>query len=247
MSEPNVYSFSRLGTFQTCPFAYNEKYNNGYIEGDSGWTLGGTHAHSIVEGILKGEIDPKDAPDLWINETPKFEFPTMRPKYIHDYVQSIHQFFTTFKGINNEILNIERHFKIQIDGIWFQGFVDLETKTDEHLSMIDWKTSSISGFSGKKLKEKARQLYLYSESMKEHYGSYPKEMFFYMLKYRKAVKIDFNKKDLQEAKDWLKSTVEQIESEKTWAKKPDAFWCRSLCQIKTCEFNGNYNDINNNT
>jgi hypothetical protein len=65
-------------------------------------------------------------------------------------------------------------------------------------------------------------------------------MFFFMIKERKPIKIDFKEKDLQEAKDWMKRTVEQIESETVWEKNHQPFWCGSLCGVHTCEFNRNY-------
>lgn len=240
MLKETVYSYSRLTTFESCPHAFNEKYNNKYEEGENGWGLGGGHAHAVIEAVLKGEIPPEDAADKWLNELPDLGFPTMTTSYVEKYIAQIHDFFKTFKGVNDEIIGIERHFKINIGGHWLQGYIDLETRTEKGLKAIDWKAASLSGFTGKNLKKKARQLYLYSESMKQEHGEYPKEMFFYMIKDKKPIRIEFSHKDLEEAKDWMKRTIEEIESEKLWTKMPQHFFCKNLCGIKTCKFNGGY-------
>ncbi len=241
MSEPTVYSYSRLTTFHTCKHAFNEKYNNGYVEGDNAWSIGGGFAHDIIEGVLKGEIPAETAADIWIEQLPPLDFPTMRTSYIEKYIVGIHDFFKSFKGVNDEIVGVERHFEMDIEGVRFQGLIDLETRDkDQAIKIIDWKTSGLGEFTGKKLKAKARQLYLYSEAVKEKFGEYPKEMYFYMIKYKKPIKIAFNQKDFQEAKDWMRSTVDQIEAEKEWEKNHQPFWCSSLCGVKTCEFNREY-------
>lgn len=246
MKEPTVYSFSRLTTFHTCKHAFNEKYNNGYVEGDNAWSLGGGFAHDILEGVLKGEIPAETAADIWIEQLPPLDFPSMKLSYVEQYIVGIHEFFKTFKGVSGEILAVEKHFEIDIEGIRFQGLADLITRNkDKAIQIVDWKTSGMGEFTGKKLKAKARQLYLYSESVKEEYGEYPQELFFYMIKYKKPIKIAFNEDDLREAKDWMKSTVAQIEGETEWAKKDQPkngtdFFCFSLCGVHTCEFNRNY-------
>jgi hypothetical protein len=235
---PTVYSFSRLTTFHTCKHAFNEKYNNGYVEGDNAWSIGGGFAHDIIEGVLKKEIPAENAAHIWATQLPPLEFATMKHTYVEKYITEIHEFFKTFVGVNDEIIAVEKHFETDIDGIRFQGHIDLLSRGENQaIKITDWKTSGMGEFTGKKLKAKARQLYLYSEGVKEEYGEYPKELCFHMIKYNKEIKIDFNMKDLQEAKDWLRATVEQIESETEWEKNHQPFWCQNLCAVRTCEFN----------
>jgi RecB family exonuclease len=243
MSEPKkmTYSFSRVNTFLTCPYSFYASYIEKEEQWQNGWGVGGSYSHQVIEDVLSGKIEASEALEYWDKNVPDLEFPFMKTSYITKYVDKTRDFFRTFSGINNEILGIERHFEVDIDGISFQGLIDLETRSDEgDMVITDWKFAAESGFSGKKLKEKARQLYLYSIPFKEKFGEYPSSMYFYLCLSKKAIKIDFNEKDLQEAIDWLKDGVAKIEAATEYNKEPQSFYCRNLCGVQSCEFNGQY-------
>src|SRR5690606_26119639 len=126
------------------------------------------------ELILKGEITPSESAQIWLDNLPEHSFPFMQTAYITKYIAESLDFFKGFRGINDEILNIERHFLLDIDGISFQGLSDLECRSESGTNkIIDWKFAAESGFQGAKLKEKQRQLYFYAIAFKEEYGSYP--------------------------------------------------------------------------
>ena len=240
MEEKRVYSFSRVGSFITCPHSFKAKYIDGEIGLDNGWSLGGHFSHGVIEKILNGEITADQSAEYWEKNAPNINFPYMTADYTSKYIGKTIQFFNGFNGINDELLGIERHFVIDIDGISFQGFIDLETRDAKGTKIIDWKFAAISGFSGAKLKEKSRQLLLYSIAHKEKFGDYPKNMYFYLCLDRKPIEVKHTQSTLEEAKDWLKRGVEQIESAIEYPKQPSHFFCKNLCGISSCEFNGNH-------
>lgn len=236
-----TYSFSRVNTFLNCPHAFKQSYLEGEEQWQNGWGVGGAWSHEVVERVLKGEVHYADASKVWEDGLPPLEFPYMKEAYVQKYVEGSRRFFENFKGISGNILAVERHFEIDIDGISFQGFTDLECRTKEGVNQIvDWKFASESGFSGKKLKEKARQLYLYSIAFEQHYNEYPKELFFYLCLYNRPIKLTFDKKAMEEAKDWLKRGVELIESAVEYPKQPQSFFCANLCGVTSCEHNGQH-------
>jgi len=65
-------------------------------------------------------------------------------------------------------------------------------------------------------------------------------MYFYLCLDRKPIEVKHTQNALEEAKDWLKRGVEQIESAVEYPKQPSHFFCKNLCGISSCEFNGNY-------
>jgi hypothetical protein len=128
---------------------------------------------------------------------------------------------------------------LDFGGFYFQGFTDLETKSAEgKLKVIDWKTSGESGIKGAKLKDKKKQLYVYAEAMKQHYGEYPDEMYFYLIRYNKPIKEVFSKKTLDRTLDWIKKTVEEIEGANEYPENNDYFYCNNLCGFGGCPLNG---------
>ena len=241
MSEKTTYSFSRVNTFLTCPHSFYAAYVEKEEQWQNGWGEGGGWSHEVIEKVLKGEIAAEDALSTWDKGVPDLKFPYMRASYISKYIEGTRKFFEDFRGVNDEILAVERHFVIDIDGISFQGYSDLETRCNEgKLKIVDWKFASESSFRGAKLKEKQRQLYLYSISFKEKFGEYPDELYFYLCLHKKPIRIKFKEADLQEAIDWLKAGVAQIESAMEYPKQPQSFYCRNLCGISSCEHNGQY-------
>lgn len=236
-----VYSFSRVNTFMTCPHSFYASYIANEDKYENAWGIYGSYSHEVIERVLKGEIPHSEAAMEWERKLPSADFGSMTIAYAAKYLMETRSFFENFSGVNDEILAVERHFLLDIDGIKFQGLADLECRSSDGVNkIVDWKFAAESGFAGKKLKEKQRQLYFYALAFKEHYGDYPTELYFYLCLKKKAIKIKFNKKDLQEAIDWLKAGVAQIESSESYPKIQDHFFCKNLCGITSCEFNGRY-------
>lgn len=240
--EEMIYSFSRLTSYNQCPYSFYLSYIAEMEQGNNSWGVGGKHSHDVIEAFLKGEIDKDDLADHWMYSMPQLSFPTMKDDYLFRYLEDCYEFFDNFSGVEEEIIGIEREFLIDIDGIKLRGFIDLETRTEDgNIQLVDWKTSGKSSFVGKKLKEKARQLYLYAISQFEHWGMWPNKMQFRMLKYKgEIIEIPFTQKGLNEAKKWLKDTVAKIESDTKFERKEDFFFCRNLCGFTQCPSNGNY-------
>lgn len=235
MSEiERIWSFSRLSTYHTCPHSFYRKYILGEKGLDNDWALSNTVAHDVLEMTMKGEIPYENAAQYFVDNTKHCTFDTMKPNYAATHISAITNFLADWKGPKGEVIGIERDFLIDIQGEKLRGFIDLETRTEDGIMLADWKGSAISGFQGKKLKEKARQLQLYSISAKEHWGEKPKRAYFYMLKYKKAIEVSLAEKDIQGARDWMLRTIEEIDNDKTWGYKPSWFFCNQLCQLENC-------------
>ena len=240
MKDERVWSFSRLTSYETCHHSFYRKYILGESDKQNDWGACNGFAHDILEATLKGELPYEEAADVFWSGAHEYTFPTMRPDYARKHTSAIYNFFKQWRGIQGEIIGVERSFVIDIGGEKLRGFIDLETRDEEGIKTIDWKGSAISGFQGKKLKEKERQLQLYSISAEEHWGEPVSKAFFYLLKYNKAIEVDLSPKAIQEARDWMLRLIEEIDNDTTWEAKPSYFWCSNICGSVGCEFNRNY-------
>jgi hypothetical protein len=243
-----VWSFSRLSSYDTCPYQFYATYVLGERDENNGWGILGGHAHETLEYVEKGELAAEEAQHYFHELLPPIIIPSMTDKYVAGIIRDCLHFFEELPNLEldfDKVIDIERKFITEFEGHKFTGFIDAEMKYGKDIVIRDWKTSGESGFKGKKLKEKARQMYLYSKAVKDRYGKYPKRLEFYMLRYQKPIVIDFKLKDYREAVDWAVSTIEKIENDTVFERKPQFFWCKNLCSSTSCENSGNYNKESN--
>jgi RecB family exonuclease len=232
-----IWSYSRLTTADDCPYSFWSQYIAKEEQEQNSWGVGGTHTHEIIEKVLLGELPAgEEAATKWLETLPILPFKGMTSTYVANYVEKSYNFIRNFKGVNNKILSVEREFQIEIEGIPIRGFIDLETENEKGIVVTDWKTSAKSGFVGKKLAQKQRQLYLYADAVKKHYGRYPKAMYFYLIMDKEFIKVDWSRKGANEMRRWV---VEVVEKASKWENyppkdKPD-FFCSNICGVKTCK------------
>lgn len=232
-----TYSFSKLSSFNTCPYCWYLKY----IEHKSGKTNAfssyGSFVHKLLERYAKGEVKKDDLAFLYEweyedsipEEFPPNAFADLSSLY---YNQGL-DFFKQFNGFDDyEIVGSEIKFEIEIGNSKFVGIIDLllKDKSGDYI-IVDYKSKG--KFKSKKEKaEYARQLYIYAAYVKEQYGVYPKQMYFCLIRARDMISIKFNESDFNEAMQWVINTEEEIEN--TWAydKRPDDFFCYYLCEFR---------------
>ena len=236
------YSFSKLTSFYECPYAFYRNYQKKEIGIDNQFASYGILVHSILERYAKGELSLNQLVDEFSNG---FEMSISEPivMFGRDLTQSYFDkgvdFFSNFNGFwGLKPLESEYQFETKLDkDNSLIGIIDLVAKDDDdNLIIIDHKSSS--KFSKKELKEKARQLYLYSKAVKEKYGKFPKEVWFNHFKNSYIEKIKFSDSDYEEAISWALETINKIESCIDFEpNNTDKFMCDYLCDYReNCEY-----------
>ena len=242
-----------MGTFDKCP----KKYHYRYIEKPDvprvkhSFTEFGSCAHLMLEmfheHIMKnGPIDESEYAGLMKTcfkaSIKKFDFhflnqKTWSPDGDKDgivYLQEIMQNYLNHlreDGMPN-VIGVEVSYKFEIEpGVIVRGFIDrLDKVAEGEYHVVDYKTS-------KSLKYMTSfQLLVYAEAIKRMYpdaniihGSY------LMLKHNnKYIDWTFNTSDLKKCRKKITKTASEIQTEKTWIKKPSILcqWCdyESICQ-----------------
>lgn len=226
-----------------------DKVNNAFAE----W---GSFMHSIYERFYRGEMDFFDVCDEYENEYdshvmnvfPYNRYADLNKKYYQaglDAIERIEELPAPWKAAD-----IECAIKINVKDVPFIGYADLilhNKDTDEYV-IVDHKSKA--KFKSKAEKHQfARQLYLYSIYVKEHYGKYPTKLVFNMFRTGEdPVVIPFNEKDLQEAIDWFTSNVANIYMDLEFLDKvaveyqrlgkdiskfdQSDFFCNELCGVR---------------
>ncbi len=115
------YSHSKLKTFEQCPYQYKLHYvDYPPVEGESnGFSELGSHAHSILERHLRGEIQQFEMSSVFEEEFAEkvpsgvsIVFENGYRKYLTDsYKEQCKLFFDTFEGFEGyEVVGIEEGF-----------------------------------------------------------------------------------------------------------------------------------------
>ena len=183
----DLYSYSKLSSFQNCTYGYYLTYIQ-HIKGeDNVYGILGNVVHDMYELLTKDEITIEEAKEKFKQEYAlcKFlglTFPTKmsEEKYVYDVEHSFDYFIKPTGRLEQE-----RYFQIEIENKIFRGYIDLIIFDDEKktIRVIDYKTSS--RFSKKDLEShKVFQLILYSMYLEKEYPDYKiLNPMFYMLKY----------------------------------------------------------------
>lgn len=189
-----IWSFSKLSGFEGCKYAYYLQRIKKVKSKQNIWGLLGSVTHDVIEKLMKDEIDIKEAISSFVNEIEEgkilgITFPTQSME--DNYVKSIIHYLERFKKPDIKDFKIELKEFLEVDDKnVLIGFLDFTIQhMDGSIEIRDFKTSS--KFSKKDLKEKAKQLIIYSEMLKQRYNKIKEvRVSFDMLKY---CVVHFNK------------------------------------------------------
>lgn len=261
------WSFSRVNSFDTCPYAWHKDYVECAERDSSAMAQFGSLMHEILEKYAKGELSIFEISQFYMDNFDKYvteEFPPnkyvdLRQKYYDaglDYLDNINLDLDDY-----EVLGVEHEVQFTIANHEFIGFIDLllKNKTTGEIIILDHKSASISilknGQVSKKDREHfeqfKRQLYLYAIPILEKYGRVDK-LVWNLFKEQRFIEIPFNQDEYHAAITWAEDTVSRIEGETEWGLNPEfikareehkfpPFFCTQLCsQRSTCPHKKEY-------
>lgn len=247
-----MWSFSRLESYNHCPYAWYKHY----IEGEDGeasfYSQNGTDVHEILDAVNKGDIALEDAAAEYIERFEYNDYP-VRDSIRESTLEKCASFFTDYDlwwldEANYEVVASEKELFFEIGGYQFHGFIDLLLRDRETggLVIVDYKSSDWplkkNGEPLKsteaRFKSQKRQEYLYAEAVKQNYGETPIALSWLFFKVQKYLAIPLKDDEWEEAKAWAISTIAKIEADSEYRENRDDYMmCSVLCGFRnSCEY-----------
>lgn len=236
-----MYSFSRVGSYEQCPYLYYLKYvsDGVYPKAKNGYSEYGNLVHNLEEKYYNGDLKKEELVGEFVNRfysevvTP-FHSDKTKARCYNEGAEYFSQ-YTPFEG---EIKGVEKRLSGKFADKEFRGIIDLIIEVDsedgerKELNIIDHKTGSINNTT-------KYQLYLYAELIKQNYGRYPEKMIINSIKNQKRYEINFNADELADAEIWAEEIIYDIETDGLFLPKPDWFYCHNICDARDiCQFKG---------
>lgn len=172
-----IWSWSRVNTFMTSHYEYYLKYVKHVKEDrtDCAYTTLGSLCHDTLDDYYEGKIAYEDMEsqlnDGWLTAIDIADLKLDRNDDEHDknlkekYKLDVQHFFKNHVKYNHKLL-VEKPVITNVNSNIFVGYADAIYKDDDgDYYIIDFKTSSASGFTGKSLEKKSTQLVLYSMAL----------------------------------------------------------------------------------
>ncbi len=175
----DIYSYSRVNSHSQCSWQYFLKYVKRIrVRKSNCWGYWGNISHDIIQDfyergrnnyeLMASQFSEK-AIEYSLSEDKEIEFPDEKQR--DSYLANMEHYFDNVKPIEYDIVS-EKPVITVLEGknrYVFQGYIDAEYVDDEgNLYILDFKTSSSSGFSGKKLLENSRQLMIYAMGINQN-------------------------------------------------------------------------------
>lgn len=173
-----LWSYSKVSTYIQCHWLHKLKYIDKIKSNisDSCYTYFGTIAHDNIQGFYDKEHEYSDMINIFndkvlqwqLEDNPQLRFPSDNER--DNYIENLRHYFTNTEIVPFNVVN-EQPVLAVFEGkekYVFQGYIDSNYKDENgDLIIVDYKTSSISGFTGKKLIDKSKQLIIYAIGMNQ--------------------------------------------------------------------------------
>lgn len=244
--EDFVWSYSRIGQYEQCPYGFLLKYIKGEKPVKHFFSEYGKLVHEILAEYYKGAESKEKCLTEYIGRfnvirnlrTPNRKIVTTYFKNGFDYL----------RNLDDEIKNVtgvEMRRPFCVDGIACQGIVDLIKNVNGELVLIDHKSRTLKPRSNravptagdKELDKYLRQLYVYGNIVKDVYKKFPDKLAFNCFRENQEIIEPFQKEKFDEAQKWLSDNVTKIREESEWRPDPEWFKCNFICDMRdSCEY-----------
>ena len=143
MIDNMVWSFSRINSFNVCPYEWYLQYIEGLQGENNFYAEFGTYCHKILEKYEKGELGIFDLADYFVDHfDEEIKSNVSNPEKYIELGKSYFENIDLDLG-NYEVLGIEKKCDFELEGRKFTGFIDLLLKDKEtgEIVLIDHKSS----------------------------------------------------------------------------------------------------------
>lgn len=239
--EDMTWSYSRITSFETCPYAWFQKYILDAAKQPNFYSSYGSLVHSILEAYYKGNVKRENLVLLFLtgfqNNVVRDGIPQ---SIVHNYMKQGVDYFTNFKPVKYDVVAVEKKVDFEIGGKHFVGFIDLLCHDGDGFVIVDHKSRTLKKPTRKKQGSAAqkeidkylRQLYLYSEAIRQECGETPKALCFNCFRNQNFIEEPFTEDAFEQTKSWAVGEIKSIETAEDFYPTLNFFYCKSLCEFR---------------
>lgn len=247
--EEMTWSYSRISSFEACPYAWFMKYILEEEERPTFYASYGKFIHSLIERCCRGDLTREELPTAFLlGFSSEVQGERPNSEIVRKYISLGTEYFRSFDGFPYAMKGVEEELFFDAGGLHFHAFLDFVGERDGKLIVLDHKSRDLKPRSNRKkptvkdqeLDDMLRQLYLYAYGVKQKYGEFPSLLCFNCFKNRQLIEEPFSETACAEALDWAKRTTEEIADEEDFRPYMDFFHCKYLCGFhdSCCYWNG---------
>lgn len=236
-----TWSYSRVKCYDDCPYRWYLKYISEAESEPMFYSSYGSFMHELLADYYSGLISAEEMKIKYLfgfRENVMGERPSAAT--VTKYFEQGLQFIETIKPLPFHLIDVERRFELDIDGIHTVGFIDYVGERDGELYIVDHKSREMKPRSGRakptqkdeELDDMLRQLYLYAGAARELYGKYPISLCFNCFRNGNFIEEPFDESLYIETLAWLHRNIQYIRTEDEFPPTRDYFMCRWLCDVK---------------
>lgn len=235
-----------MSSWKDCKLGWKFSYIDKMPQVGNAWSDWGTAAHEVLEAYAKREMSAEAMTAEFmskINGAERFPFATMTNSYLNKAEKFFDRFANDESNYRAVPIELEPKFQVELDDDNdLIGYIDKLARIDGKLTIVDYK---ISKRFGEKLRDKSRQLLLYSKYVIEKYNEVPDMMFYHIFGsgdkdlfgspiVAEIERVEWTQAAYDEAFKWALDSIAEIEAakelgEESFQPTVDDFFCGNLC------------------
>lgn len=248
--ETMTWSYSRIEAFDCCPYRWFLTYIHSprLEKEDKFYASFGLFMHELLERYYKEESSKDELLVVYLTQFTERVKGSGRPNLstVQKYFNSGVRFIKELKPMKFKMLSVEEKIDFNIGDLDFTGRIDYIGECNGEYVIVDNKSRDLKPRSGRanptkkdrELDMMLRQLYLYSEAVRQKYGKFPKLLCFSCFKTGVFIEEPFNEEEYNKTILWVKSKVEEIAKTTDFYPCLDFFSCKYLCGLSNhCCYN----------
>lgn len=238
--EDMVWSYSRIESFNDCPYRFFLKYISKCKDADKFYASYGSFMHKLIENYYRGILSKDEMLTEFLTGFSKNVKGT-RPQEstVQKYIRCGVEYLKGFQPFKYPMVEVEKRVEFEIEGLKFVGYIDYLGEENGEYYIIDNKSRDLKPRSNrdkptvkdKELDSMLKQLYIYSVAVKQEYGKFPKALCFNCFKSGVFIEEPFREEAYNEAISWVKRSVADIKSTDDFYPNREFFSCFYICGV----------------